>query len=104
MQHLKQNVTIDGRPINDIEAAYAYCGCSGVTVWDGTNWYYPVPKHDRFDTWMKTGVLDGTQKNVTNAKQGRKDLDAMLSMGGGDGAVRAFWSCVEDGGKKALCG
>jgi hypothetical protein len=61
---------IDGRPINDIEAAYAYCGCSGVTVWDGTNWFYPVPKHDRFDTWMKTGVVDGTQENLANAKIG----------------------------------
>ncbi|MCF6476848.1 hypothetical protein FAF44_52300 [Nonomuraea sp. MG754425] len=33
MKHLKENIKIHGRPLNDMEAAIGYCGCSGVVVY-----------------------------------------------------------------------
>ncbi|MFI7700342.1 RHS repeat-associated core domain-containing protein [Nonomuraea sp. NPDC049480] len=101
MAHLKQHIKIDGRPINDLEAAYAYCGCSGVVVWDGKKLYYPTPDYDRFVTWMKTGFLEGKPANVAEAKQRKKDLDAMFNLNGGDGVVWAFWACIDT--KKKTC-
>ncbi|WP_343948126.1 RHS repeat-associated core domain-containing protein [Nonomuraea longicatena] len=110
LAHLKQNIRINGRPIDDFEAAYAYCGCSGVVTWDGRKFYYPVPRYEKFAAWLsyhksndpgKRNPLQGG--NAAEADRRARELDAMTNIGGNDGVVWEFWSCVEERDKRA-CG
>ncbi|MBB6344345.1 RHS repeat-associated protein [Nonomuraea muscovyensis] len=84
MKHLKENIKVTdadtgvNRPITDEEAAYAYCGCSGVVFRnkDGSV-NYPVPKYDNFRIWVQSGYRRLNSTSASNAIQRKKDLDAM---------------------------
>lgn len=64
MRHLKENITIDGRHLTDMEAAVAYCGCSGVVV-------YPDKKEgeqirpEKFVAWVKSGYTSKGLQGVS---------------------------------------
>ncbi|MEV0228095.1 RHS repeat-associated core domain-containing protein [Nonomuraea sp. NPDC050786] len=96
LKHLKQNIVVTDsdtgvtRHISDKEAAYAYCGCSGVVFRnkDGSV-NYPVPKYDRFRVWVQSGYRYLNTTNAGNAIQRKKDLDAMLEPGTGEAWIFA---------------
>ncbi len=102
MAHLKQHIVINGRNIDDYEAAYAYCGCSGVvTVSKNGAIYYPTPSYKHLETWLKTGKLPN-EANEVEANRRRRELDAMFDLNkGGDGVMWEFWRCVD---AKLKCG
>ncbi|TDD16053.1 hypothetical protein [Nonomuraea diastatica] len=85
MKHLKENIVIKDpntgvtRNINDREAAYAYCGCSGVVFRnkDGSV-NYPVPKYDNYRFWVQGSYKHLGSADASSAIQRRNDLEAML--------------------------
>ncbi|MFG6200814.1 RHS repeat-associated core domain-containing protein [Nonomuraea sp. JJY05] len=91
MKHLKQNIVVTDadtgitRHISDKEAAYAYCGCSGVVFRnkDGSV-NYPVPLYDKFRIWVQGDYRYLGSSNASAAIQRKKDLDAMLEPGTGE--------------------
>ncbi|TMR21827.1 RHS repeat-associated core domain-containing protein [Nonomuraea turkmeniaca] len=89
MAHLKVNIKViefgDYRELNDMEAAIAYCGCSGVVNWSSKTGAFWVPKAKEFAEWMNTGDTKGIQRSAIDRK---RDLEEMLKAGN---AVSEFW-------------
>ncbi|GGP83796.1 RHS repeat-associated core domain-containing protein [Streptosporangium pseudovulgare] len=95
MAHLKKEIRIMGtdgfeRNINDMEAAIAYCGCSGVTV-DLKNPTKLI--YDKFRIWMEGGPLGGSEKNKEVAKRRREWIDGFVRLG----VIDEFWQCAYAG-------
>lgn len=68
--------------LTDMEAARAYCGCSGVTVINGEL------KYSKFESWMKGyGLKSG------NAEVGRKRRAEIEGYVYGE-VAKEFWDCA----------
>ena len=94
MKYLKKNVWYmkDGQKhyIDDVEAAVAYCGCSGVTVVDPMSGTMEV-NSNKFRIWAESGWKDSaltTKSSATGVKR-RNQLLEWLRPGHGPGMLMA---------------